>query len=58
MYISKREFEALKKMYYLFPTGEPFRKLPKEVQDIIVDGGVALTKIHRRKEKEDVRKVK
>jgi len=58
MYISKREFEALEKMYYLFPTGEPFRELPKEVQDIIVDGGVALMKIYRRKEKKNVRKVK
>ena len=58
MYISNKEFEALEKMYYLFPTGEPFRKLPQDVQDIIVNGGVALAKIYRRKEKEDVRKVK
>jgi hypothetical protein len=58
MYISKPEFKALEKMYYLFPTGEPFRNLPKETQDTIVNGGVALTKIYRRMEKENVRKVK
>lgn len=48
MYLKKEEYETIKEVALLFPTGEDFEKLPEETRDTITRLDVLLSNLYKR----------
>lgn len=51
MYLTKEEFDAIDKALYMLPSGEEYKQLDKENQDIIVEADMSMINVLRREKK-------
>ena len=50
MFLTKKEFEAIKKALELLPHGEEFERLDGEIQDIIINADATMVNLLKKKE--------
>lgn len=55
MFITNKDFEAIKKALDLLPYGEEFNRLSKEKQSIIVNADTTMINLLKKKEKDNKR---